>query len=147
MARYLLTPRIYNTLVGRGYKLVCRRQRCNLPLDKLSPEKPMPNETDEAYEARVLESTVESKPSKYHHWECDRCGERLGYKPKSVRVRNTWVYIHEENDCGGRIFNIGRKFYHASCYDETHYGTVMKIILHPIRNWLIAKMKGLRIWK
>ena len=86
MARYLLSVRIYNTLVGRGYKLVCRRQRCNLPLEKMTPEKRMEKETVKEYEARQLESTVESKPSKYHHWECDKCGERIGYKPKSVRV-------------------------------------------------------------
>ena len=147
MARYLLSVRIYNTLVGRGYKLVCRRQQCNLPLDKMTPEKQMENETVEEYEARKLESTVESKPSKYHHWECDKCGERLGYKPKSVRVRNTWVYLHEENGCGGRIYNIGRKFYHASCYDETHYGTFMRTITHSLRSVFISKMKGLRLWK
>ncbi len=53
MARYTLTKRIFNTLKGRGYKLVCKI--CDCPLQ--------------------VGDWVESKPSKYrrrkfYHAEC-----------------------------------------------------------------------------
>jgi len=52
MARYTLTQRIYNTMIGRGYKLVCKI--CEVPLQ--------------------VEDCVESKPSKYRRrkfYHCD----------------------------------------------------------------------------
>jgi len=53
MARYTLTKRVYNTLIGRGYKLECKICECPLEID----------------------DCVESKPSKYrkrkfYHCEC-----------------------------------------------------------------------------
>ena len=53
MSRYYLTKRVYNTLMGRGYKLICKI--CSLPLQ--------------------INDCIESKPSKYkkrkfYHCEC-----------------------------------------------------------------------------
>ena len=53
MARYILSKRIYNTLRGRGYELICKICRCPLHID----------------------DCVESKPSKYrkrkfYHCKC-----------------------------------------------------------------------------
>lgn len=53
MPRYELTRRVYNTLIGRGYKLICKICRCPLQVG----------------------DCVESKPSKYrrrkfYHCEC-----------------------------------------------------------------------------
>lgn len=52
MARYILTRRVYNTLVGRGYKLICKICGCQLQIN----------------------DCVESKPSKYRRrkfYHCD----------------------------------------------------------------------------
>lgn len=52
MVKYLLTRRVYNTLIGRGYRLICKICRCPLQVG----------------------DCVESKPSKYRRrkfYHCD----------------------------------------------------------------------------
>ena len=62
MVKYTLTKRVYNTLIGRGFNLVCKL--CNLPLQ--------------------VGDCIESKPSKYrrrkfYHCECyEGCHIDLG---------------------------------------------------------------------
>ena len=140
-SRYILTPRVYSTLEGRGYKLICRRKTCELPLDKLTPKSR--NETEADYERRKENCTIESKPSKYHHWECDKCGKKMDEKPtQHIRVieqaREHWFYVCS---CGGIIYDIGRKFYHAKCYDDMHYGSMIVMSYKMRFSWLR------RIWK
>lgn len=51
MGRYILKKRTYNTLIGRGYKLVCKICGCPLQID----------------------DCVESKPSKYRRRKFYHC--------------------------------------------------------------------------
>lgn len=96
MSRYVLTERIYNTLIGRGYKLVCKICGCHL-------EK---------------EQEVESKHSSYWRWECEDCGWNSKRKPKDhKRVGRGWVLSCPM--CTGTVYRVGRKFYCATCYDSS----------------------------
>lgn len=61
MVRYVLTERVYNNLISRGYKLVCKI--CGKPLGLDENGNFVPNHC------------IESKPSKYrrrkfYHCEC-----------------------------------------------------------------------------
>jgi len=95
-------------MIGRGYKLVCKV--CNVPLQK--------------------GDLIESKPSKYQNWECDRCQviSKSGIsrpfstkrKPKA-RVPTTMERsLPKCWRCGGPMHYVGRKFYHGDCYDSLH---------------------------
>ena len=133
-------------MVGRGYKLVCRK--CDIDLKKLT--KRLIGESDDEYKARRRNCTVESKPSKYHHWECDKCGERMDGKPdsKTMVSPDNWVYIHDRHDgveCGGVIFNIGRKFYHLDCYEGMHYGSLV-VAWEDLKESLWSKIKRRFPW-
>lgn len=98
MSRYILTKRIYSTLVGRGFHLVCKRCDCPLQVD------------DE----------IESKHSKYLRWECINCGRISQRQAKRGYIRGIWTLVCRI--CSGRVYIIGRKFYHSHCYDEMHFG-------------------------
>jgi len=96
MSRYILSERTYNTLVGRGYRLVCKICECNLEIGQ----------------------EVESKHSGYWRWECEDCGWNTKKKPKErKRIGKRWVL--KCPICSGTVFCIGRKFYCASCYDKS----------------------------
>ncbi len=98
MSKYTLTRRVYNTMVGRGYNLVCKI--CDMPLE--------------------IMQEVESKPSKYRKWNCDQCGYSSEDKPdKRSRIGEYWYLQCPE--CGGIVYCIGRKFYHSTCYEDAHY--------------------------
>lgn len=88
MARYILTKRVFNTLRGRGYKLVCKL--CGLPfeiakcpkcrsqdivwVDKRIKEKFMCNGCGFSDEGCNLKGCIESKPSKYKRRKFYDCG-------------------------------------------------------------------------
>jgi len=95
---YVLTKRTYDTMIGRGYNLTCKI--CG--------------------EALEIGDLVESKPSKYRHWECFNCKEQFNFKPqKNLHIGEYWYYRCPQ--CGGVAYCIGRKFYHSSCYEGSHY--------------------------
>lgn len=99
MSRYILTERTYNTLIGRGYKVVCKI--CGCPL--------------------VIGQEVESKHSAYWRWECEDCGWHDKRKPrKRKRIGRRWVLVCPK--CGGTVYRMGRKFYCAECYDSSFRG-------------------------
>lgn len=109
MSRYVLTKRLYNTMTGRGYKLVCRI--CKVPLQK--------------------GDLIESKPSKYQNWECDRCqvttksGKSKAFSTKTKPKARVPMPLERKGlpkcwRCGGPMHYVGRKFYHADCYDDMH---------------------------
>lgn len=99
MARYKLTERTYNTLIGRGYKLTCKHCGCALEKDV----------------------EIESKPSRYWKWKCEECGWSSRRKPKR-RKRIGRIWLFECPKCGGTVYRIGRKFYCADCYDSLFHG-------------------------
>ena len=85
LARYILTRRVYNTLIGRGYKLVCKICECELKIAKC-PKCNSENIVvfnEEYYLCKncnhkdlmcSLNGCVESKPSKYRRrkfYHCD----------------------------------------------------------------------------
>jgi len=85
-------------LQSKGYELIC--PKCQTPIH-----------TYEKYESR---------PSKYPRWKCKSCDWKSRINPKKLR-------LHQLNDggwicprCGGKVICFGRKFYHASCFDEYH---------------------------
>lgn len=126
--------------------MVCRK--CDIQLEKLAPRRA--SESDKEYEKREKNSTVESKPSKYHHWECEKCGERMDDKPdKKTRIApDNWVYIHKkygDEECGGIIYNIGRKFYHIECYDGMHYGSLIVAWDH-FNEGILSRIKRRLFW-
>ena len=97
MKSYVLTRKVYNMMVGRGYNLICKI--CRMALET----------GDE----------VESKSSKYRKWQCDKCGFTSKNKPKKKkRIGEVW-YI-ECPVCQGIVYSVGRKFYHKRCYNDSH---------------------------
>lgn len=113
MSKYVLTVRVYHTLEGRGYKLNCKI--CSAPFLPLPP-----NVSETSPKAKVFPYLIESKPSKYRHWECDKCGEKCD-EPLSPKVQipnDKWVYKCSE--CGGILYHVGRKLYHSRCYEDSH---------------------------
>lgn len=122
MARYILTKRVYNTLLGRGYKLVCKICGFNLEIakcpkcrsqnvvwaDKLKQQFKC-NKCDFKDDACNLNGCIESKPSKYRIWQCESCKEK--YSRKQERCPK----------CKGKVYTFGRKFYHCSCYDDSFF--------------------------
>ena len=122
MARYILTKRVYNTLHGRGYKLVCKI--CEFPLkiakcpkcrsqnivwaDKLKEQFKCKN-CGFKDDACNLEGCVESKPSKYRLWLCSKCGKKYSKKQE--------ICI----SCDGIVYTFGRKFYDCKCYDDSFF--------------------------
>ena len=105
MSRYKLTKRVIDTMVGRGYNLVCKI--CEISLKQ--------------------GDIIESKPSKYPRWKCEKCGNITNERPtKRIMVRGNWFFVCRKYNgekgriCGGIVFNYGRKFYHAECYDKSH---------------------------
>jgi len=99
MSRYILTERILNTLRGRGYKLVCKICGNDLKEDQ----------------------EVESKHSAYWCWQCECCGWKSKRKPKErKRIGREWSVACPA--CNGTVYRLGRKFYCASCYDESFGG-------------------------
>lgn len=94
-----MTERTYNTLIGRGYKLVCKICGCNLEIGQ----------------------EVESKHSSYWRWECEDCGWNSKRKPKDQkRIGRKWVSSCPM--CTGTVYCVGRKFYCAECYDSSFRG-------------------------
>lgn len=100
MSRYTLTERTYNTLIGRGYKLVCKICNCHLEIGQ----------------------EVESKHSAYWRWECEDCGWYAKRPPKK-RKRVGRAFFFSCPECNGKVYRIGRKFYCAQCYDNSFRGT------------------------
>jgi len=98
LSRYILTKRVYDTMVGRGYYLVCKR--CDCPLQ--------------------IGDKVESKHSKYRRWKCANCGKISQRATKRGLIEGIITLVCRL--CGGRVYIIGRKFYHAECYDKMHMG-------------------------
>jgi len=95
MSKYILTDRIYFTLMGRGYKLICKICGCNL----------------------IPGDEIESKRGKYHKWICDKCHYSQTRKPKNKKKIGPEKWVRECPECGGEMYLIGRKFYHRACYE------------------------------
>ena len=121
MTRYLLKKRVYNTLIGRRYKLICKI--CNFPfkiiscpncksqnidwVDKNLKEKVKCSNCELIIDACELDGCVESKPCKYRLWQCENCDMKYSRKQEKCLK------------CGGIVYTIGRKFYHCKCYENS----------------------------
>lgn len=135
---YLLTRRTYNTLQGRGYKLVCKI--CGDNLEFITAQRP--DETDKEYQERKNKSMIESKPSTYHKWKCDNCKVVLHDKPeRNSMLGNRWYYTCP--DCGGVVYHVGRKFYHEICYEASHYGSLITVV-YTLKGLIVRVVKWLQ---
>lgn len=122
MPRYILSRRVFNTLSGRGYKLICkicgfafkiaRCPKCgkyDIVWDDAEKINFRCNDCEFVDDACNMDGCVESKPSKYRLWRCEKCGEKYSRKQEMCV------------ECGGRIYTSGRKFYHCKCYDDSFF--------------------------
>lgn len=92
MARYILTRRVYNTLLGRGYKLACKICEVSFKVVKCPS---------------CDSNNVAFKDSDEEYYLCKKCGHSgfacdldgcIESKPSKYRKR---------------------KFYHCSCYEKS----------------------------
>lgn len=115
MSKYRLTQRVYHTMQGRGYRLVCKK--CNNPLLP-APLRPLDHKAAKIWD-KSTEWDIESKPSKYRKWICEKCEYEIYEVPKKSKlVGNRWFYSCPK--CNGIMYNVGRKLYHSDCYENLH---------------------------
>jgi len=94
VARYILTKRVYNTLLGRGYKLVCKI--CEFPLEIAKCPK-------------CRSRNVVWADSLKQEFKCKDCG----FKDDACNLNGC---VESKPSKYRR-----RKFYHCKCYDDSFF--------------------------
>lgn len=105
---------------------------CHAPFIHLTPD------IDEnSPEANQFPYLIESKPSKYRHWECDKCGKRYEDPPNQKVQIATNECVFKCPDCNGTLYHMGRKLYHSQCYEDSHYASMIYVTHCICRNEII----------